>query len=116
MQDKSKDMKRKNKKQEPTLEQRIAEIKKPQTDVFGNVIQPVAEPIIEQWVAMVTESVELGKICDLEYTRRAKAEEKQISKEQYESLHTKANELLDKIARFRDDVQKQTGFFLKWAI
>lgn len=116
MQYKSKDMKRKNKKQEPTLEQRIAEIKKPQTDVFGNVIQPVAEPIIKEWVAMVTESVELGKICDLEYTRRAKAEKNQIGKEQYESLHTKANELLDRIARFRDDVQKQTGFFLKWAI
>lgn len=31
---KSKDMKRKSKKQEPTLEQRIAEIKKPQTDVL----------------------------------------------------------------------------------
>lgn len=113
---KSKDMKRKSKKQEPTLEQRIAEIKKPQTDVFGKVIQPVSDSIIEKWVNMVLESISVDEKCQTEYARRAKGEEFQLNKDQYELLHAKSTELNDMIKNFRFEIQRQTGFFLKWAI
>lgn len=99
-----------------TIDARIAEIKKPQTNFRGEIVPIPSEKTINDWVAIMTELTEVSNLCEKQFKARANAQKKQLNKEQYDALHDRQIKLSDKAREFRLEVKSDTGFYLKWAI